>query len=279
MSRSSAPPPVSTMPRSATSAPSSGGVCSSADLHGADDALQRLLQRLEDLVAVQREAARHALGEIAALDGDLVHVLARIRRADLVLDAFGGGFADQYAVVAAHVVGDRLVEPVAADAHATPRRRCRSARSPRLRTCRRRCRAPSSRAPRAPACRRRSPRPSALRRDRPCARRRLRRTRGSRGARPGSSRTARRRARAGSGGSTAMPCAFLMKCWSIFSVTVKSAITPSFSGRMAVMCPGVRPSMFFASAPPPRCTLPPRPGSSRIATTEGSLSTMPLPRT
>src|ERR1700732_995700 len=37
-------------------------------LHGTHDALQRLLQCLENLVAVQRKAARHALGEVAALD-------------------------------------------------------------------------------------------------------------------------------------------------------------------------------------------------------------------
>ncbi len=70
-----------------------------------------------------------------------------------------------------------------------------------------------------------------------------------------------------------------MKYCSIFSVTVKSAITPSFSGRMAVMLPGVRPSMFFASVPTASIFLPPREGSSRIATTDGSFRTMPLPRT
>ena len=129
-------------------------------LDRADDALQRFLQRLEDLVGVQREAARHAFGEVAALDRHLAHLLAGIGRADLDLDALGGGFADQDAVVAAHVVDDRFVEAVAADAHARRRRRCRSARSPRLRRCRRRCRAPSSRAPRAPAGRRRPPPPS-----------------------------------------------------------------------------------------------------------------------
>ena len=36
---------------------------------------------------------------------------------------------------------------------------------------------------------------------------------------------------------------FLMNCLSICSVTVKSAITPSFIGRIAVMLPGVRPSI------------------------------------
>ena len=37
------------------------------------------------------------------------------------------------------------------------------------------------------------------------------------------------------------PCAFLMKWSSIFSVTSKSAMTPSFIGRIATMLPGVRP--------------------------------------
>ena len=40
-----------------------------------------------------------------------------------------------------------------------------------------------------------------------------------------------------------------MNCFSICSVTVKSAMTPSFIGRMAVMLPGVRPSICFAARP------------------------------
>ncbi len=40
-----------------------------------------------------------------------------------------------------------------------------------------------------------------------------------------------------------------MKCFSICSVTVKSAMTPSFIGRIAVMLPGVRPSICFAARP------------------------------
>ena len=42
---------------------------------------------------------------------------------------------------------------------------------------------------------------------------------------------------------------FLMNCFSICSVTVKSAMTPSFIGRIAVMLPGVRPSICFAARP------------------------------
>ncbi len=42
---------------------------------------------------------------------------------------------------------------------------------------------------------------------------------------------------------------FLMKYLSICSVIVKSAITPSFIGRIAVMLPGVRPSICLAARP------------------------------
>jgi len=73
---------------------------------------------------------------------------------------------------------------------------------------------------------------------------------------------------------------FLMKYLSICSVMVKSAITPSFIGRMAVMLPGVRPSICFAARPTAWMVfLPFGPPSWRIATTDGSSSTMPLPRT
>ncbi len=72
---------------------------------------------------------------------------------------------------------------------------------------------------------------------------------------------------------------FLMKNLSICSVMLKSAMTPSFMGRMAWMLPGVRPSIIFASMPTAWMVfLPVRP-SWRMATTEGSFSTMPRPRT
>ena len=67
----------------------------------------------------------------------------------------------------------------------------------------------------------------------------------------------------------------LMKWRSICSVTSKSAITPSLSGRIAVIVPGVRPSIRFASTPT-AWTWPLR---ESIATTEGSERTMPRPRT
>ena len=66
-----------------------------------------------------------------------------------------------------------------------------------------------------------------------------------------------------------------MKWRSISSVTSKSAMTPSFSGRMAEIVPGVRPSIRLASMPT-ACTSPVR---ESMATTLGSDSTMPRPRT
>src|SRR5437867_3958692 len=69
------------------------------------------------------------------------------------------------------------------------------------------------------------------------------------------------------------PWALRMKCCSIFSVTLKSAITPSFKGRMATMLPGVRPSMSLASRPTASIS----PVSLLMATIEGSLTTIPLP--
>ncbi len=67
----------------------------------------------------------------------------------------------------------------------------------------------------------------------------------------------------------------LRKNRSIFSVTSKSAITPSLSGRTARMPSGVRPSMRFASSPIPLIL----PVAFSIATTEGSFRTIPSPLT
>ena len=74
------------------------------------------------------------------------------------------------------------------------------------------------------------------------------------------------------------PRTFLMKYLSICSVTLKSAITPSFIGLIALIVPGVRPSIRFASDPTAITflTLIPPPADCRIATTEGSFKTMPF---
>ena len=83
----------------------------------------------------------------------------------------------------------------------------------------------------------------------------------------------------GLGRNSVFSCTLWMKYWSIFSVTVKSAMTPSFRGRIAVMWPGVRPSMCLASFPTAATVHELLRGSERIATTDGSSSTTPLSRT
>src|SRR5207245_195060 len=65
-----------------------------------------------------------------------------------------------------------------------------------------------------------------------------------------------------------------MKELCIFSVTLKSAMTPSFMGLIATMLPGVRPSISLASLPTASTSL----VFLLSATIEGSLTTMPLPR-
>ncbi len=56
----------------------------------------------------------------------------------------------------------------------------------------------------------------------------------------------------------------------------KSAMTPSFIGLMAVMVPGVRPNIFFASIPTASTFCWPL-GIFWTATTDGSRTTIPLP--
>ena len=72
-------------------------------------------------------------------------------------------------------------------------------------------------------------------------------------------------------------CTLRMKCLIISSATSKSAITPSRSGRIASMLPGVRPTICLASSPTARTCL--RPRMLVMATTDGSLRTIPLPLT
>ena len=59
----------------------------------------------------------------------------------------------------------------------------------------------------------------------------------------------------------------------------KSAMTPSFIGRMAVMVPGVLPSISLATRPTALPFLSTRLVPFLTATTDGSFRTMPWPRT
>ena len=77
------------------------------------------------------------------------------------------------------------------------------------------------------------------------------------------------------GWASRLRCTRPMKWRSICSVTSKSAITPWRSGRTAVIVAGVRPIIPCASSPT-ACTAP---LSESMATTDGSDTTMPSPRT
>jgi len=70
-------------------------------------------------------------------------------------------------------------------------------------------------------------------------------------------------------------CDLRMNSRSIISVISKSAMTPSFMGRIALMYSGVLPSIVFASRPTAYTFL----VRWSTATTDGSFSTIPLPFT
>src|SRR5256885_3171923 len=89
-------------------------------LHRAYDLVERLGERLQDLVRGNREASRDALGEVAAFYFHFSYFGAGEGRSDLLLDRFRRGFADQHAVVAADVVEDRVGALVPADPHPAP---------------------------------------------------------------------------------------------------------------------------------------------------------------
>src|SRR5690606_31688443 len=74
------------------------------------DLIERVGERFQDFVGGNREAARHALGKIAALHFEFLDLGTRERRADFLFDELGRGFADQHAVVAANVVTNKLCD-------------------------------------------------------------------------------------------------------------------------------------------------------------------------
>jgi hypothetical protein len=96
--------------------PTARAACARGDADRLDDRVDRLLQRLADLVGVDDDGLGHAGHEVAALDLHGQRLLERVGVADLDLDALGGLLADQQVVLALHVLDDRLVHLVAADA-------------------------------------------------------------------------------------------------------------------------------------------------------------------
>jgi len=109
ISRNNAPPPVRTIPFLAISEPSSGGVCSSA-----------IFTALTILLSGSVRASRTSLLEMVKLrDLHFAHFTARKGRTDFFLNLFGGGFANQHAIVAANVINNCLVELVSTDTYGT----------------------------------------------------------------------------------------------------------------------------------------------------------------
>ena len=116
---SSAPPPVSTMPRSLISAESSGGVRSRATRTAFRIVATHSLKRFANFAVVDRDGPRHAFDQVAAFHFHGQRFFQRIRRADLHLDLFRGALADEQVVLALQVLHDRFVHLIAGDAHGT----------------------------------------------------------------------------------------------------------------------------------------------------------------
>ena len=224
------------MPRSMMSEASSGGVRSSVSLTASMicESGSSSAPRISSLV--EHDRLRQAGDHVAAADLGLDLLLHRVGRADLELDLLGRLLADQQLVLALDVVDDRLVELVAADAdrlrdddpaerddrdlagaaadvddHRAGRLADRQAGADRRRhrlldqVGLARARATGT-----------PPRPRASRRP----------------VTPEGTQTTTR------GCAQRFWCTFWMKWRSISSVTSKSAITPSFSGRIAEIVPG-----------------------------------------
>src|SRR5229473_2758336 len=95
-----------------------GGRALERAFHHLDDGVDRLGQRVADLVGTDGQLARHAGDQIASLDVHRQHFVARVGVADGHLDQLGRALADEQVVPALDVLDDRLVHLVTADAHA-----------------------------------------------------------------------------------------------------------------------------------------------------------------
>ena len=84
-------------------------------MNGLDDSGGDLLERLEDLGRAERERARQAGHQAAALDLHDLLLGARIDAADGLFDLLRRALTDERVVLAAHIFDDRLVELVARD--------------------------------------------------------------------------------------------------------------------------------------------------------------------
>ncbi|BBG30883.1 homoserine acetyltransferase [Zymobacter palmae] len=86
-------------------------------LHSHYNCSQRFLQRIKNLVRIQREATRYTFSQVATTHVNLAQLGPWIGTADLFLDAFGSGFTDQAAIMTTHIGSDGFVETVTAHTH------------------------------------------------------------------------------------------------------------------------------------------------------------------
>jgi len=94
-----------------------GGRLLECALHRSDDAGERIFERAQDFIGIQREGTRHPFSKIAAAHFQLAQFATGEGGADFLLDALGSGLTDQAAMLAAHIGHDAVVEQVATDAH------------------------------------------------------------------------------------------------------------------------------------------------------------------
>src|SRR5690554_3366025 len=86
--------------------------------HGLDDGVDRLAERLADLIAIDDDRLWHASDEIAPLHLHRLSLFGGVRVADLAFHALGRLLADENIIFTLHISDDRLVHLIAADAHA-----------------------------------------------------------------------------------------------------------------------------------------------------------------
>ena len=86
------------------------------EAHHVDDRDDRFGERLAHLVGVQDDGLRDTTDDVASLHFHLLETSRRRRRSELLLDLLGRLLAEQQIVATLHVLDDRFVHLLAADA-------------------------------------------------------------------------------------------------------------------------------------------------------------------
>ena len=115
--RSSAPPPVSTMPRSEMSDASSGGHCSSATITALTIPVSGSCSASRISLEFRVKPRGTPSARLRPRTSISRHFIARVSRADFVLDTLCGGFTNQRTVITTHIINDGFVETVTTDTY------------------------------------------------------------------------------------------------------------------------------------------------------------------